>query len=184
MTIYTRTGDRGETRLLGGKRLSKADLILSVIGTIDEVNSHLGLAASLINPKLPHKNIFKNKIVRVQKTLFDLGSIFAGAKISISGREVAKYEKEMDEWQKIMPERKNFILPGGCASSSQLFIARSVVRRLEREVVALHSSRFTVHKSLLIYINRLSDYLYVLARYINFKEGYKEKIWKPFHTKS
>jgi len=179
MPIYTKKGDKGETGLYGSeKRLSKADLIFSVIGTIDEANSHLGLATSLINPKLPHKNIFKNKIVQVQKTLFNLGSIFAGAEISIPESVVKKYEKEMDKWQKMMPERKNFILPGGCPSGAELFIVRSVVRRLEREVVALHSSRFTVHKSLLIFINRLSDYLYVLARYINFKEGKKEEIWK------
>lgn len=176
MSIYTRTGDKGETGLLGGKRLSKADLIFSVIGTIDEANSHLGLAASLINPELPHRNILKNKIEQVQRTLFDLGSIFAGAKVSIPGSVVKKYEKEINLWLKIMPKRKNFILPGGSASSAELFIARSVVRRLEREIVAF-SKKQNVKPGILIYINRLSDYLYVLARYINFKGGKKEEIW-------
>lgn len=177
MAIYTKKGDKGETGLIGGRRLSKADLIFSVIGTIDEANSHLGLAISLISSKLAHKNIFKNKIEQVQKTLFDLGAIFAGAKILIPRSVVKKYEKEIDIWQKMMPRRNNFILPGGCPSSAELFIARSVVRRLERDVVTLHRSRFTVHPSLLVYLNRLSDYLYALARYINFKDGVEEILW-------
>jgi len=179
MSIYTKKGDKGETGLIGGKRLSKGDLIFSVIGTIDEANSHLGLAAALVNPKLPHKKIFENKIEQVQKTLFNLGSIFAGAKVTVSGSVVKRYEKEMDEWLKIMPKRKNFILPGGCPASAELFIARAVVRRLEREVVALHRPPSTIHRSLLVYLNRLSDYLYVLARYINFQEKIEEVVWKP-----
>lgn len=178
MSIYTKKGDKGKTGLYGSdKKLSKASLVFSVLGTIDEVNSHLGLATSLIDPKIPHKNIFKNKIEQVQKTLFDLGSIFAGAKVSISGSVVKKYEKEMDVWQEMMPERKNFILPGGSASSAELFIARSVVRRLERDLVAF-SRKQNVKPGILIFVNRLSDYLYVLARYINSREGRKETLWK------
>jgi cob(I)alamin adenosyltransferase len=177
MPIYTKKGDRGETGLLGKDRFSKADLIFSVIGTIDEANSHLGLAASLINPKLDHKNILKNKIEQVQKTLFDLGAMFAGAKISIPKSVVKKYEKEIDLWQKIMPQRKNFILPGGCRASSELFIARTVVRRLEREVVAF-SKKQNIKLGILIFINRLSDYLFVLARYINFQEKLEETVWE------
>lgn len=178
MAIYTKKGDRGKTSLYGSdKRFSKTDLIFSVIGTIDEVNSHLGLAASLINPKLNHKNILKNKIEQVQKTLFDLGAIFAGAKISIPGSVVKKYEKEINLWLKIMPKRKNFILPVGSASSAELFIARSVVRRLEREIVAF-SKKQNIKSGILIFVNRLSDYLYVLARYINFQEKIEEIVWK------
>jgi cob(I)alamin adenosyltransferase len=177
MSIYTKKGDKGETGLLGKERFSKADLIFSVIGTIDEANSHLGLAASLINPKLLHKNILKNKIEQVQKTLFELGSIFAGAKVSISKSVVKKYEKEVDSWIKIMPQRKNFILPGGCPASAELFIARSVARRLEREAVAF-SKNHEIKPGVLIYINRLSSYLYVLARYINFQGGVRETVWE------
>lgn len=178
MAIYTKKGDGGETSLYGSsKRLSKTDLIFSVIGTIDEANSHLGLAAALVNPKLLHKKIFENKIEQVQKTLFVLGSIFAGAKVTIPSSVVKKYEREMDVWQKILPKRKNFILPGGCPASSELFIARSVVRRLEREVVTF-SKKQNIKPGILIYVNRLSDYLYILARYINFREGKKEEIWK------
>lgn len=178
MPIYTKKGDKGETSLYGSeKKLSKGDLIFSVIGTIDEANSHLGLAISLINSKLAHKNIFKNKIEQVQKILFTLGSIFAGAKISIPKNVVKKYEKEMDVWLKLMPKRKNFILPGGSPSSAEMFIARSVVRRLEREVVSF-SKKQSTKPGILIYINRLSDYLYVLARYLNFQEKIEEVVWK------
>ena len=84
----------------------------------------------------------------------------------------------MEKWQEVMPKRQNFILPGGCPASSELFIARSVVRRLECGVIALHSSKFLVHGSILVYINRLSDYLFVLARYINFQEEVEEMVWK------
>ena len=179
MSIYTKKGDRGETGLYGSeKRLSKGDLIFSVLGTIDEANSHLGLAVSLINSRLPHKNILKNKIEQIQKALFDLGAIFAGAKISIQGSVVKKYEKEINLWQKMMPKRKNFILPGGCPASAELFIARSIVRRTERAVVSLHNSSYVIHSSVLVYLNRLSDYLYVLARYINFQEKIEETVWK------
>ncbi len=178
MKIYTRKGDKGRTGLYGTeKRISKASLIQSVIGTIDEANSHLGLAVSLINPKLRHAKILKNKIEQVQKELFNLGAILAGAKISISKKIVKKFEKEIDIWQKIMPERKNFILPGGSVSAAELFIARSIVRRLERRLVAL-SKEQKIKPEILVFINRLSDYLFVLARYINFQEKVEETIWK------
>jgi len=178
MSIVTKKGDKGETSLFGsGEKLSKSNLIFSIIGTIDEVSSHLGLAVSLIDPKLPHKNIFKNKIEQVQKSLFELGSMFAGAKISVPNGVTAKYEKEIHVWQKTMPERKNFIFPGGSATSAELFIARSVVRRLEREIVAFSKIQ-NVKPGNLVFINRLSDYLYVLARYINFSLKVREKAWR------
>lgn len=178
MSIYTKKGDKGETSLYGSdKRFSKTDLIFSVIGTIDEANSHLGLAAALVNPKLLHKKIFENKIEQVQKTLFVLGSIFAGAKVSIPSSLVKKYEREMDSWLKVIPKRRNFILPGGSVSSAELFIARSVVRRLEREAVAFSKNQ-RIKPSVLIYINRLSSYLYVLARYLNFQKKIEEIVWK------
>ncbi len=172
MTIYTKTGDRGETGLLGKERFSKGDLIFSILGTIDEANSHLGLAVSFLK-----EQYLKNKIIQVQRNLFVLGSIFAGAKVSISKGVVKRYEIEIEKWLKIMPERKNFILPGGCPSSSALFVARSVVRRLEREVVAF-AEKQKIKPGILVYLNRLSDYLYVLARYLNFQEKIEEVVWK------
>jgi cob(I)alamin adenosyltransferase len=178
MKIYTRKGDKGETGLFGtGKRFSKSNLIFSVIGTVDEANSHLGLAASLVDPSLSHQKILKNKIEQVQRELFNLGAILAGVKTSISKKIIKRFESEIDIWQKAMPERKNFILPGGSNSAAELFIARSVVRRLERKLVYL-SEKQNIKPNILIFTNRLSDYLFVLARYINFQEKIKETIWK------
>lgn len=173
MSIYTRRGDKGETGTFDGKRISKGDLLIEVLGTIDEANSLLGLSSSLLQEKY-----LINKIAQVQNTLFRLGSIIAGVKGSIPRSIVVKYEKEIDEWTAIMPPLSNFIFPGGCPAAASLYTARTVVRRLERLIVSLRSSSFVIHDSILIYINRLSDYLFTLARYINFRNDIKEKIWK------
>ncbi len=172
MRIYTRKGDKGETETFGGKKISKDDLLIEVLGTIDEVNSFLGLSASLLDEKY-----LISKITQIQKTLFRLGSIIAGAGGSIPKTIVSKYEKEIDEWTKMMPSLKNFIFPGGTASASSIFVARAVVRRLERLLVQLRNSPFVLHDSIFIYINRLSDYLFTLARYINFRQKIKESTW-------
>ena len=178
MPIYTKKGDKGTTGLFGSQeRVSKSDRLFSVIGTLDEANSHLGLAVALLEKEMPHANIIRNKLEQVQKSLFDLGAILAGAKISFSSSRVLKYEKEIDIWIKTMPARQNFILPGGTPAAAELFVARSVVRRLERNLVALSKSHM-VKPGLLKYINRLSDYLYALARYINYLSGREETIWK------
>ena len=173
MPIYTKKGDKGETGTLDGKRVSKNSLGIEILGTIDEANSFLGLSASFLTEKY-----LINKVTQVQGTLFKLGSIMAGARGSISKSVVSKYEKEIDEWTKIMPPLKNFIFPGGCPSAASLYTARTVVRRLERLIVSAYNSSFTIHDSVLVYINRLSDYLFVLARYINFRAGEKEKIFE------
>lgn len=173
MPIYTKKGDRGTAGLFGTeRRFPKSSLIFEVLGTIDETNSYLGLAASFT--KEPY---FKNKISQVQKTLFKLGSIVAGARFSIPKSLVTKYEKEIDVWTAAMPKLNSFILPGGSKATSTLFVARSVVRRLERLLVKL-SDEQKVKPNLLVYINRLSDYLFTLARYINFREGAVEVPWR------
>lgn len=173
MPIYTKKGDKGETGTLTGKRISKDDPLFDVLGTIDEANSLLGLSLSFLE-----EQYLKNKIEQVQGTLFKLGSIIAGKEGSIPKSAVAKYEKEIDEWTDKMPTLKNFIFPGGCPAAASLYTARAVVRRLERLIVSLRNSSFTIHDSILIYINRLSDYLFVLARYINFRSGINEVIWE------
>lgn len=173
MPIYTKKGDKGETGIFNGKRVSKDDLIIEVLGTIDEANSLLGMSASFLMEKY-----LANKIIQVQRTLFKLGSIMAGAKGSIPKSVVSKYEKEIDEWTRLMPPLKNFIFPGGTPAASSIFFARTVVRRAERLIVRLRDSKFEIHDSILVYINRLSDYLFTLARYINFRGGGKETVWK------
>lgn len=195
MAIYTRKGDGGETGIFSGKRVSKDDLIIEVLGTIDEANSFLGLSASLLDEKYlineqtrslktgvssrsKEWNSLRDKITQVQKTLFKLGSIVAGIKGTIPKSLVTKYEREIDEWVAIMPPLNNFIFPGGCPAAASLYTARAVVRRLERLIVSLHNSSFSIHDSVFVYINRLSDYLFVLARYINFRKGVGETVWK------
>lgn len=176
--VYTKKGDKGKTSLYRSpEKLSKGEAIFSVIGTIDEANSHLGLVASYIGDEFPHAKIFKNKITQVQNNLFKLGSILAGAKLSIPSSVVSKYEKEMDAWLKIMPERRNFIFPDGGVPAAEMFVARSVVRRLERGLVLLSETQ-KIKPNILVFINRLSAYLYVLARYLNFQEKVKEEIWQ------
>lgn len=173
MPIYTKKGDKGTAGLFGTeKRFSKHSLIFEVLGTIDETNSYLGLAASFTK-----EQYLKNKINQVQKTLLKLGSIIAGAKLSITKSQVVKYEKEIDAWTLAMPPLKNFILPGGSKAASSLFVARTVARRLERLIVALDEDQ-KVKPNILVFINRLSDYLFTLARYVNFMEGALEVPWR------
>jgi len=171
MPIYTKKGDQGQSSTINGIKISKNSPIFEVLGTIDEANSSLGIAVSFLEDK-----ILKDKITQVQKTLFKFASIIAGAKGVISSSIVAKMEKEIDEWTNQMPVLNKFIFPGGSRSSAFVFSARAVVRRLERSIVVL-STQYLVHSTELIYINRLSDYLFTLARYINFKNKIKETSW-------
>jgi len=177
MGIYTRTGDKGETGLFSSNkskkiRVRKSSLIIEAIGSIDEANTSLGLAASFIqNKKL------KEKITEIQKHLFEVGSTLAGAKLRINKDLPKEMEKEIDEMDKILPKLTHFILPGGGKGASLLFMARTFVRRAERRIVAL-PDLIANRYQLITYLNRLSDYVYTLARYSNFKEGIKEKTWK------
>ena len=173
MPIYTRKGDKGETGILSGKRVPKDSLQIEILGTIDEANSFLGLSVSFLEEKY-----LINKITQVQETLFKLGSIIAGSKGSIPKSVVTKYEREIDFWTKEMPKLNNFIFPGGCPAAASLYTARTVVRRLERILVHAKDSEVKISSSTLVFINRLSDYLFTLARYINFKEKIKEATWK------
>ncbi len=157
MTIYTKKGDRGETGLFDGRRVSKNAALVEAIGAVDELNAHLGLAVAQAK-----------FLERVQNDLFSIGSKLAGyeTKLDLESRVVAM-EKEIDKmWQKLPPLR-NFILPRG-----QLHLARVVCRRAERAVVAA-KAEFAYQ-----YLNRLSDYLFCLARFVNFKTKKKEILWK------
>ncbi len=179
MTIYTKKGDRGKTGLYSTHkskniRVGKDSLIIEAIGCIDETNTFLGLATSFIKfGKL------KNKVIEIQKHLFEVGAILAGANLNLDDRIVLQMEKEIDEMDKTLPTLKHFILPGGGYAGSLLFMARTFVRRAERRVVTI-SKKSKLNPDLLIYLNRLSDYVFTLARYSNFKEGGKEEIWKSF----
>jgi len=176
MAIYTRKGDKGGTGLFSPDRskkirISKSSLRIEAIGSIDEANTSLGLAASFVKNKKLRK-----KIADIQKHLFEIGADLAGAKIELDGQLSQKMEKEIDEMDKRLPKLTHFILPGGGRAGSLLFMARTFVRRAERRVVGL-SKKEKVSAEILIYLNRLSDYVYTLARYSNFKEKIKEEAW-------
>lgn len=177
MSIYTKKGDKGETGLFSSNksekiRVSKASLRIETIGTIDEANTFLGLAGSFIK-----NNKLKEKITKIQRHLFEVGAILAGAKLTLDENLTGQMEKEIDEMDRVLPTLTHFILPGGGKAGSLLFMARTFVRRAERKVVAL-SRKEKVAPTVLIYLNRLSDYVFTLARYSNLKEGKKEEIWK------
>lgn len=174
MTIYTRTGDSGQTSLYGGIRVLKSSLRVSSYGTVDELNSLLGVALS----KIKDRKISKF-IGCIQKDLFSIGSFLAGAKIDIAELPIRVIEMEqMIDWaDDKLPELKNFILPSGAEDATFLFYARAVARRCERILVELNQKE-PIDKKILIYFNRLSDLLFELARYLNFKSGIKETIWK------
>jgi cob(I)alamin adenosyltransferase len=177
MKIYTKTGDRGTTSLFGGKRIDKNSARIEAYGSIDELNSLIGTIVA----KNPPVDVLK-KLIRVQGELFVLGTDLAtpaDVKIKIprvTKTFITRLEKEIDLLDKRLPVLKNFILPGGGKVGSNLHLARTVARRAERRIVDLASVE-KINQNSLIYINRLSDWLFVLARYINNEENAKEVIW-------
>ena len=175
--IYTRTGDKGSTLLGNGKRVDKNSLRVDAYGSVDEANASIGLSILRTNTKI-------KKILRlVQNDLFDLGADLCIPdkknikKLKITNDRVDFLEKEIDGFNKELASLNSFILPGGSESSTYLHIARTVTRRAERKVVAL-SKKERVNPITIIYLNRLSDLLFVLARYTNDK-GKKDILWKP-----
>lgn len=170
MPIYTRSGDKGKTSLLGGKKILKSDPKIEVLGEVDELNSLIGVIVS----KIGNKNI-KAELMKIQKDLFEVNSISINTK---HFRErVSEFEKLIDEMSKNLPEIHNFILPGGGENGSFLHLARAVSRKVERKIVAL-SKKQKINLEILKYFNRLSDMLFTMARFVNQKEKRKEIVWK------
>lgn len=174
MKIYTRTGDKGETSLFGGERISKNHLRIQSIGLVDELNCLLGMTVIKIQNK-----IIENLIKKIQKDLFCIGSHLAKAKTNTNflAIRIVEMEKTIDILSKEMPQLFNFIIPEGAESATLLFYTRAVTRKAERELVALTKTD-KINKNILIYFNRLSDLLYTFGRYQNFKANIKETIWK------
>lgn len=172
MKIYTKTGDQGITSGLDQKPVSKNDLRIDAIGSIDETNSALGvIRAHLSDISL------SRKIDLAQDDLFSIGSYLSSDNDSfISHLDVEKLENQIDEWTTELPPLRNFILPGGSTAAAHAHVARSISRRAERSLVSL-TKKHTVHPTVLQYINRLSDWLFTLARYINLQSGSGEKLW-------
>ncbi len=182
MKIYTRTGDAGQTSLVGGKRVSKSSVRLESYGTVDELNSHLGLLALSADAVDPESAAF---IRAVQNRLFNLGAYLATENTDISippsgitPGEIEAIEKEIDRIEASLPPLKAFILPGGCQGACQANIARTVCRRAERRVIAL-SETVPVNPLAIGYLNRLSDYLFDLGRHLNNLTSTPEQEWRP-----
>jgi len=178
MKIYTKKGDRGETSLFGGQKVDKNSLRVEAYGKADELNSLIGV---IIAEDVP-KNVL-NKLGRIQNELFILGTDLAtpmDVKIKvprIKKFDTVRLEKEIDAWEKELPKLKNFIVPGGSKIGSKLHLARATSRCLERIVVALDRND-RLNPAVLSYVNRLSDWFFVLARHTNFEAGSKEIVWK------
>lgn len=172
MPIYTKTGDQGSTSNFDKTRVSKSNQKIITIGTIDELNSALGLAASLLD------DVSLQRLIElVQRDLFQLGSHISGLKeIGVTEHRVAMLESQIDEWDTKLARLTNFILPGGSPAAAATHVARSLARRAEREIVRYHEQQ-VLDPVILQYINRLSDWLFTLARYINLLHGTPEKLW-------
>lgn len=180
MKIYTKTGDTGTTALFGGKRVSKADLRIDTYGTVDELNAYIGL----VRDQEVNFNR-KNVLVEIQDRLFTMGSILAtepgNTKVKIpalSENDITFLETEIDGMEAKLPPMKSFVLPGGHSSVSCCHVARTVCRRAERLVIALDSQE-KVDPLIVQYLNRLSDYLFVLSRKMTAELGAEETPWKP-----
>jgi len=176
--IYTKTGDKGETALLGGTRVPKHHIRIEAYGTVDELNSWIGQIRDSVQTE------FEEELYKIQNYLFTIGSHLATTpskevKMSLPDLEdgqIKFLEERIDIMEETLPALTNFVLPGGDASASKIHIARCVCRRAERISVAL-SSEEDIDQSIVQYLNRLSDYLFVLSRYVLQKNNGTEVIW-------
>lgn len=178
MKIYTRRGDAGETALFGAGRVAKHDPRVAAYGEVDELNACLGVARGACR-----EDDVLAALERVQRELFVLGAILAtpdpgkrkSGKFDLPAERVTALEEEIDRWQAELPALEAFVLPGGGVAGAFLHVARAVCRRAERAIVALDAD--DLPDTLLPYVNRLSDWLFVCARRVNYEEGIEEATW-------
>ena len=179
MKIYTKTGDGGETGLPGGDRVPKDAAVTEVCGTIDELNTCLGMTRSACVP-----DDVDHLLGRIQNQLFDMGAEVArlgkeaNSASRIDAADVRALEDAIDHFDAELPPLLNFILPGGTCAAAQLHFARAVCRRAERGLVGLRREVPGLSSEILVYLNRLSDLLFVLARLVNVRAGQPETIWR------
>lgn len=173
MPIYTKTGDKGQTSLFGGKRVSKADKRVDAYGSMDELNSWIGLLVAEL-PFLEKKEF----LIKIQNDLFVIGSHLSGwkADLSVLQTRITEMEVEIDVMESEMPELHNFVLPGGTPLAAKAHVARVMTRNIERKMVALAKTS-TVEPEILQYLNRLSDLFFDLARFINMKLDVPDVLW-------
>jgi len=179
--IYTRTGDGGSAGLVDGSRVSKSSLRMTAIGEVDEANAAIGVAIAALGG-----GEIGLQLLRIQNDLFDLGADVAtpgevGGALRVAPEQVARLEVEIDEMNDSLEPLTSFILPSGSAGVSALHLARTIARRAERACVALHAAE-PLNPHLLAYLNRLSDHLFVAARFVASKEG-GDVLWQPGATR-
>lgn len=180
MKLYTKTGDKGTTGLIGGTRVSKSDVRLEAYGTVDELNAQIGVLISL-----EPKEELKVFLQQIQNILFTVGSNLATDTLKTEYRKasvmrdefITSIEREIDRLDQDLPLLEQFVLPGGTPKSAQCHVCRTVARRAERRIVEMNET-YPVDNKLIIYVNRLSDYFFVLARYLMKNDNMKEISWK------
>lgn len=184
--VYTKTGDNGTTSLVGGIHIGKADIRLEAYGTVDELNSHLGLLAALLpaDDNNHTDSDDRRTIEQIQSILFNVGThlatdlsqtpLYPSARLPEGATK--QLEEKIDRTLSLLPEAQGFVLPGGTPAAAQAHVCRTVCRRAERRVVAL-AAEAEVGLEIQTYLNRLSDYLFVLAKKLNFIAGESEKMW-------
>lgn len=183
MKIYTKTGDKGQTALVSGERIDKDDQRIEAYGTVDELNSFIGLANSCLGMR---DEDLKEDLTKIQHHLLDIGAELASlsdkktARVKVphvTEKKVTWLESSIDRYDKELTQLTQFILPGGDEVASQLHVARSVCRRAERCVITVQKSR-EVNSELIKYLNRLSDFLFTVARVINMRAGNGDVVWE------
>lgn len=180
MRIYTKTGDKGKTQIIGQKVVSKDDVRVNAYGSVDELNSWIGYTASQLNQKTA---VLKPELEEIQQLLFDAGTDLAtpekaNEKSFAFDNEATQWlEKKIDHYTEVVPPVKKFILPGGSQTASALHVARTITRRTERTIVTLQG-QVAINQAVLVFINRLSDYFFAAARYANTLEDKADVLYR------
>jgi cob(I)alamin adenosyltransferase len=184
MKIYTKKGDKGETSLVDGSKVKKSTLRIETYGTVDELNSHLGILSSLLEGD-EQLSIARYDVMHLQTYLFQMGSQLACVDEEMAQKLpqfkeslISELEDKIDKMDEKLPELKNFILPGGHPGASQAHVCRTICRRAERLCVKLDEEE-KLRFPAVVFLNRLSDYFFVLARHINHQKGIPSHEWKP-----
>ncbi len=176
--IVTRTGDKGTTGMADGSRFSKSNIRVHCLGEVDELNAHIGLCVSIIK----HSNV-KDVLMHVQHDLFDLGAeLCQPGKNLLQSEHVEEINQQADSLNETLPALKEFILPGGSKKLAQLHLARTVCRRVERNLVELNEQE-KLNSYSLKYMNRLSDLLFILTRFLASEESIKEIYWQSGYSR-
>lgn len=185
MKIYTKTGDKGMTSLVGGKRVEKSSVRIEAYGTVDELNAHIGVLIAELTPlDAPFISEEIEVMERIQNSLFNVGTHLATEAEEVEKipsamlpqGEVERIEQHIDTLSESLPPLRGFVLPGGTKAAALAHVCRTVCRRAERRVIALRKET-EVAEEVVAYVNRLSDYFFLLSRKCNFIEGNNEKIW-------